>query len=62
MKMRIVIDVERVDGPLTDTDMSAALRSTKQNIDIPDVSERLVGPFSRDGLRWSYAVEEVKPC
>jgi hypothetical protein len=62
MKARIVIEVERRDGNVTDDDLRAATKSVKKNVDTIDINGEPLGPWIRiDGLRWSYRVEEVKP-
>jgi hypothetical protein len=63
MKMRITIEVERADGPLTDEDLRNAAERVTAAVELRDVNFGPIGstPFDVPALHWAYVVEEVKP-
>jgi hypothetical protein len=64
MKMRIAIEVERKDAPLTDADLCRAadfVRGVVEVVDAQDSGHRPWGNEPTDGLWYEYTVEEVKP-
>jgi hypothetical protein len=70
MKMRITIEVERVDGgSVTDADLQHATDTTAGLVDVADALSEGTAYDSPAGsyaggdaaVAWSYTVEEVKP-
>lgn len=69
MKMRIVIEVERGDGPVTDADLQHAAKVTTGLVEVADAKidgeaySSPVGSYAGadSNIAWSYRVEEVKP-
>ena len=61
--MRIVIEVERKDGALTDADLRAACERTAKIVEVIDADESPFGsPIDNgNGVLFAYSVEDVKP-
>ncbi len=62
MKMRITIDVERKDGPLTDEDLTRAVEACAHVVEVDDADlTPLMDASLGNELTWGYCVHEVTP-